>query len=219
MLSEHQLRDMLRLQNDINALVDPNWLAAGHCWSRAILVETVEAIEHHGWKWWKHQEMDRDQLVMELVDIWHFALSLALSENPDKTHDELAVAIIQTAGYPAPIEFNGITYHLGSLDLLKKLDLMAGLAAAGDFSPKLFSEIMQDLSFSGDDLYRLYVGKNVLNGFRQENGYKEGSYRKVWDGREDNEWLTEIMLSLNPKDLEFIQKLRTALSDQYQAVA
>ena len=35
-------------------------------------------------------------------------------------------------------------------------------------------------------LYKLYVGKNILNQFRQDNGYKEGTYIKVWDGEEDN---------------------------------
>ena len=37
-----------------------------------------------------------------------------------------------------------------------------------------------------ETLYRLYVGKNILNQFRQDNGYKEGSYIKVWNGTEDN---------------------------------
>ena len=37
-----------------------------------------------------------------------------------------------------------------------------------------------------DTLYRLYVGKNILNQFRQDHGYKEGSYIKVWNGEEDN---------------------------------
>jgi hypothetical protein len=35
-------------------------------------------------------------------------------------------------------------------------------------------------------LYRLYVGKNILNRFRQDHGYKEGHYIKVWNGEEDN---------------------------------
>ncbi|HIP19716.1 MAG TPA: dUTPase, partial [Sulfurimonas sp.] len=37
-----------------------------------------------------------------------------------------------------------------------------------------------------ESLYRLYVGKNILNQFRQDNGYKDGSYIKVWAGEEDN---------------------------------
>ena len=34
-----------------------------------------------------------------------------------------------------------------------------------------------------DELFSLYIGKNVLNGFRQNNGYKSGEYRKLWQGR------------------------------------
>jgi len=42
-------------------------------------------------------------------------------------------------------------------------------------------------------LFEMYVAKNVLNKFRQDHGYKEGSYHKVWNGREDNEVLAEII--------------------------
>ena len=35
--------------------------------------------------------------------------------------------------------------------------------------------------------------KNVLNKFRQDNGYKEGTYRKIWNGKEDNVVLSEIL--------------------------
>ena len=37
-----------------------------------------------------------------------------------------------------------------------------------------------------ETLYRLYVGKNILNQFRQDNGYKDDTYIKVWNGEEDN---------------------------------
>jgi hypothetical protein len=30
------------------------------------------------------------------------------------------------------------------------------------------------------------MGKNILNQFRQDHGYKEGIYIKVWNGEEDN---------------------------------
>ena len=38
-----------------------------------------------------------------------------------------------------------------------------------------------------------YIGKNVLNKFRQNNGYKEGNYRKIWGDLEDNEVLIEVL--------------------------
>ena len=44
-----------------------------------------------------------------------------------------------------------------------------------------------------EKLYKLYIGKNVLNKFRQDNGYKDGSYIKIWNGKEDNEVLNELL--------------------------
>ena len=42
-------------------------------------------------------------------------------------------------------------------------------------------------------LQKLYIGKNCLNKFRQDNGYKEGSYIKEWNGREDNVVMVEVI--------------------------
>ena len=36
------------------------------------------------------------------------------------------------------------------------------------------------------DLLKLYRAKNVLNAFRQKNGYKQGTYVKIWGEDEDN---------------------------------
>jgi hypothetical protein len=44
-----------------------------------------------------------------------------------------------------------------------------------------------------DELYRLYVGKNILNRFRQDHGYKEGTYIKIWQGEEDNVVMQRIL--------------------------
>ena len=52
-----------------------------------------------------------------------------------------------------------------------------------------FATIMHLIEMDFDALYRSYVGKNVLNFFRQDHGYKEGTYVKNWAGREDNEHL------------------------------
>ena len=69
---------------------------------------------------------------------------------------------------------------------------------------------------SFEQLYRGYVGKNVLNFFRQDNGYKDGSYRKHWhDGREDNEHLVEAVLSLDATKLEFKDELYGVLKERY----
>ena len=67
---------------------------------------------------------------------------------------------------------------------------------------------MQVLPLPFDELFRLYVGKNVLNEFRQDHGYKSGTYLKTWAGREDNEHLIEL--------LDEIDDPATAVKDLYE---
>ena len=49
-----------------------------------------------------------------------------------------------------------------------------------------FIDVAVQSGLNLDALYTLYVGKNILNKFRQDHGYKEGSYIKIWNGEEDN---------------------------------
>ena len=62
MLNETQAYVMLKLQDAMNAKVNPQWLTAGYSFLRAIVIEGAEAMEHHGWKWWKAQQIDLPQL-------------------------------------------------------------------------------------------------------------------------------------------------------------
>ena len=80
MITRNQIESMLALQAGMNHKVDENWLEARHPYLRAVVIEGSEAIEHHGWKWWKRQDKDLSQLQMELIDIWHFLLSELLLE-------------------------------------------------------------------------------------------------------------------------------------------
>ena len=57
------------------------------------------------------------------------------------------------------------------------------------FSVVAFHDLMVAADMSFDELYVGYIGKNVLNFFRQDHGYKDGTYIKVWNGKEDNEHL------------------------------
>ena len=79
MLSKNQAATMLALQASMNAKVDPNWITARYPYLRAVAIEGAEAIEHHGWKWWKKQtEFNREEAREELADIWHFLIQASL---------------------------------------------------------------------------------------------------------------------------------------------
>jgi hypothetical protein len=81
----------------------------------------------------------------------------------------------------------------------------------------LFANLMFAVDMSFDELYRHYVGKNVLNFFRQDHGYKAGTYVKVWDGREDNEHLTEVLATVEIDAEDFPDQVYAALASRYPA--
>ena len=217
MLSTAQLQAMFQLQAAMNYRVDPNWTDARYPYLRAVVVEAAEAIEHHGWKWWKQQHRDLGQLQMELVDIWHFLLSEILLRNGG---DEDKARLYLEAAYERQsptrrLQFDGQEYSLEELELLDLLQALIGTAAAGRVELGLFAEIMSGCELDWPELYKQYVSKNVLNFFRQDHGYQEGTYRKIWNGREDNEVLVEVMATLDAEDPSFKDSLYALLEASY----
>lgn len=199
-----QIRIMLELQDGMNTKVTANWKAQGYEWYRAIWVECAELMDHYGWKWWKKQSPDTEQVALELIDIWHFGLSILLqsgmseAEITAKIQRELVIA-------SSEVDFR--------LDLEK---FAAATLADHQFHIDLFARLMAGVDMTFEQLYRGYVGKNVLNFFRQDNGYKDGSYRKHWhDGREDNEHLVEAVMSLDTTKVEFKDELYQELKNRY----
>lgn len=200
-----QIKIMLQLQDSMNTKVNANWQAQGYEWYRAIWVECAELMDHYGWKWWKKQSPDTEQVALELIDIWHFGLSILLQSG--KSIEEI-VAHIENELVIATDESDF------RLDLEK---FVAATLADKQFHINLFARLMAGVTMSFDQLYRGYVGKNVLNFFRQDHGYKDGSYRKHWhDGREDNEHLVEALQSLDAANPAFKDELYDALKARYQ---
>ena len=217
MLSKNQAATMLTLQSSMNAKVDPNWVTARYPYLRAVAIEGAEAIEHHGWKWWKKQDKDLAQLQMELVDIWHFILSEILLRNGQSQAAPLnhLLNALKKANNQQYIEFDNATYILKKLDLITKLELLIAISIARRIELAVFESIMHDCKLSWTELFCQYVGKNVLNMFRQDNGYKNGTYQKIWAGREDNEHLVEILESLDPNIPNYKDEIYSALVSAY----
>lgn len=200
-----QIQVMLDLQEAMNAKVHSDWRHQGFEWYRAIWIECAELMDHYGWKWWKKQSPDIEQVKLEVIDIWHFGLSILLvnGDNAEHIAQELSVALNQ----PSPES------------LQQAVEIFAGdtLLSKG-FSIEKFSLLLNAAGISFDELYTGYVGKNVLNFFRQDHGYKEGTYKKLWGGQEDNEHLVEIVSTLDTSTIDFKESLYQALSDRYQSL-
>ena len=195
------------MQDSINKRVNPQWVSARYPFLRAVFVEGAEALDHYGWKWWKHQEPDMAQLHMELVDIWHFALSHSILKHEGSTQAAAVDIVSELTRSTGELVMSVSDYSSGAVlssrtifessDARQKLEAVAGMAAMGFFSYSLFFKLMEQLELSFDALFKMYVAKNVLNLFRQDHGYKEGTYKKIWRGREDNEHLVEVIQSID----------------------
>lgn len=207
--------NMLTLQDRMNRIVNPDWINAGYPFLRAIVVEVGEALDHYGWKWWKKQCPNIEQVQIELIDILHFMLShILISTNGNTETAALLIAAESQAG-TTEIEFDSKQYLLLQMDTRQMLELLAGLAASRRISFAVFEAIFVSCGMTWESVVLQYVSKNVLNIFRQTNGYKEGNYFKEWGGMEDNVFLVEISKSLDVSGATFITDLYSALERQY----
>lgn len=182
---------MLELQERINTQITSDWRKSNYAWCRASWIECAELMDHHGWKWWKKQAPDQNQIFLEIVDIWHFGLSDCLQHCQDKslTADALYRSVYLVSLVPP------------AKPLLESVELFAKDCLQLNRFPTLsFAQLLAAAGLSFEQLTKLYLGKNTLNSFRQDHGYQDGSYQKVWDGQEDNEHLSGILDSI--QDIE-----------------
>lgn len=195
---------MLRLQDQMNQKVHPDWVSQNYEWYRAVWIECAELMDHVGYKWWKHQECDMDQVQLEVIDIWHFGLSAMFDTAKD--FEMMASQIVEAISTHDPVD----------MDIRTATESLAQhCLQTGGFSVTLFWNLLTAAKLDFDALYRSYVGKNVLNFFRQDNGYKEGTYIKQWAGREDNEHLVELVADLDTGAEDFADRLYQALVQRY----
>lgn len=203
---QKKMMAMLALQNSMNHKVHPEWRAQNFQWYRAIWVESAELMDHFGWKWWKKQTLDMEQVKLEIIDIWHFGLSMMLQKG--QSVEEISTKALAVFSQQREKEnLLTCTEHF-----------VSAILPDNDFDLKGFHRLMVAATMTFDDLYCGYIGKNVLNFFRQDHGYKEGAYKKNWQGREDNLHLAELVQLLDHSVDTFKEDLYKALEDRYALV-
>jgi dimeric dUTPase (all-alpha-NTP-PPase superfamily) len=206
-----KLLSMLDMQNNMNLKVNMDWSKQNFAWYRAIWIESAELMDHYGWKWWKHQACDLDQVKLELIDIWHFGLSIIITKHG--INEEIAESIESKLTQALATDTNQQEF------LVSVEEFAAHTLATKDFSIELFAEMLKGCEMDINELYQRYVGKNVLNFFRQDHGYQDGSYIKEWSGLEDNEHLVVIVSELDTDSSTFKQDIYTSLLKRYRDLA
>ena len=208
----NRIKQMLTLQQQLNDATNGIGWEKGITkngklidWRRCAYLECAELIESYPWKHWKNidAQPDYENIKIEAVDIWHFIMSEALAEYKNSqlgdidqlTEDITALKPFHAFTQPHVPTTKDYYQQIESVEKLLKSIFCSSttLQLVEDF----FDVAMQ----SGLDLqrlYQLYIGKNILNQFRQDHGYKEGTYIKIWNGKEDNVAMQQI-LEENPQ--------------------
>lgn len=218
----HKLEEMFLLQKQLNDSTNgKNWelginkFGKEINWLRCIHMEVAELIDSTPWKHWKNiaAQPDMKNIHVELVDIWHFLMSYILQE----TNVPKAVSLVNThCIYEANEDIN-VKAMVKEAEKLSYISLAIETGNMPSFSgvERFIDQFFRCCKISGLSftwLQKLYIGKNCLNKFRQDHGYKEGTYIKVWNGNEDNVVMVSIL-----DDMENVsfQELYSKLKDNY----
>ncbi len=218
----HKLEEMFLLQKELNDSTNgKNWELGQNKfgkeinWLRCIHMEVSELIESTPWKHWKNINAmpDMNNIHVELVDIWHFLMSYILQE----TNIPKAVSLVNTHCIYEALEDLDVKLMVKEAEKLSYISLAIQTGNMPSFSgiERFIDQFFRCCKISGLSftwLQKLYIGKNCLNKFRQDNGYKEGTYEKVWDGKEDNVIMVSILEEM--QNVSFTQ-LYSKLEENY----
>lgn len=238
MLTPAQLGHICNLQDEANTVMSSSsWRESTDdtlWYYRAINNELGECSTHVGIKWWKNEHPTEElatsayqQARMEVIDILHFALSTFV-RGAYYCNVPLESKLDYVPTYPKLLPIGRFsTYRQGNTlvtptyegvtvnDFIEQCQYVT--LEKGQLPLNYVMVLAELLGLTSEDLYIAYVGKNVLNKFRTSKGQRDGSYLKVWNGIEDNEYLTEhLKVALSTGSTPNVPALITKLDTQYQ---
>lgn len=208
-----KVRSMFFMQNKLNSLIDSQWHNHKDWdFQRASMIELSELMDHYGYKWWKKQEPNVDQCKLEVIDILHFHIShlIQLAIINDDKYDYYAPDLAENL---VPIEIDKSPEAIRSL-----IDEAIFLASSKNFSSKALGFLVNAFDITPNELCDKYIIKNTLNIFRASNGYKQGTYVKTWNGKEDNEVLMEVFNTMDSNSSSLAIDLYGKLEEIYKAL-
>lgn len=202
-----KILQMLKLQQELNDATNGEGWEKGITkngklidWKRCTYLECAELIESYPWKHWKNIEAqpDHENIKIEAVDIWHFIMSQGLEDYKIQnlgTIEDLATHIGNLSNFQSfNKEVTPTTKN--NYEQIEVVETLMRTLFCGGSTEKLmeaFIDVAMQSGLNLDSLYKLYVGKNILNQFRQDHGYKEGTYIKIWHCQEDNVTMQKVL--------------------------
>ena len=157
-------------------------------------------IESYPWKHWKNIDADPDyaNIKIEAVDIWHFIMSQGLEDYKRGGLGSIETLANNINSLPNFSTFSEeiqetLKDHYEQIAVVEVLMKTIFCAGSTEKLMEAFIDVAVQSGLNLDALYKLYIGKNILNQFRQDHGYKEGSYIKIWNGEEDNVVMQRVL--------------------------
>ena len=190
-LIKEQVVEMLRMQDELNIFANGKGWKEGITdkgrdinWERCIRQELSEYIDSFNWAHWKNinGEDDIANAKMELVDVWHFLMSKFIRDNTFKP-----LMIVGAIKEAYRVEYSHMIREV-MVQNAEDLSRLVTYHALKD-SVVAFFRLCNATDLSFEELRETYVLKNSLNVFRRNNGYREGTYVKIWHGKEDNYYI------------------------------
>ena len=204
---------MVKLQHQFNKQVAEDYLDKNFNWNSAIIAESGELLDSLGYKWWKKQEPDMENVKVEAIDLLHFVISDILQLNYNYEESLIASFIDETISeFEESFTSDIYEKEFEDEDLFGLVNILNYNEIPRFATLKI---IFKKLEMSNEDVYIAYITKNCLNKFRQDNGYKDGSYIKNWNGREDNIVAFEIANEWGA-DEELFEQLYLDLETYYK---
>ena len=216
-----QIKTLLDLQDRLNSnTAGDDWrtgLASNGkkiYWDVCILAECAEILESTTYKHWKDvdRQADIENIKIEIVDILHFILSIYLERYSKDTIIKILVNSLCTTE-------DRLVYSDDHTIRATKA-LMHEVLKESDYIFLAFKDLVATIpDFTMLDVYNLYIGKNVLNQFRQDHGYKEGKYIKQWEDRKNLTFVEDNVILQNIiKDMKVVKydELYKELSEHYE---
>lgn len=217
-----QIAKIVVNQYDVNnKMAGPDWVLRAQTGA----IDYVECIMDESaelrrcavpFKFWDPSEfpLDLQNAKMEVVDIFHFAISLeiagwvnvprenegVLSEDAKNTYlQEVAGEIFR--GFEEyrqdseGLDIEGLDPLLTIKGALRSFN--AYLLAMESIDWSLFASLVAAVDLTPDSLFSIYLAKAELNKFRTSKRASDGRYAKVWaNGKEDNANMMDWMSGL-----------------------
>lgn len=205
----------------------------------AMISEAMEMLDNIPWKHWgKDTFVNTGNMKTEAIDIIHFVMAIA------KVYQDRTGRNINYIFQSNSLDFGEFNPKIGPDELFDitteyishatLLGSMFNLSFSGNSSVdnkyiyvlEILDEIREVIhlsfkilfvlfNYQAIDVLKDYVVKNTLNRFRKEHGYAEGDYVKIWHGKEDNDFVADLI-----KDYKHItiKDLYSLMSIKYSTV-